>query len=489
MSKKNNNGLPSLFFRDHDVSRKEFLRVLGLAGLSASLPFAFSKEAEASCTSGVGSPSVFGFPLFISVHASGGWDPTSFCDPKGDAHNINRYSAGLIETLTTGGYQEPIKLAPSNATGNTGNGINWLSNENKNFINNYKNKIRIVNGIDTTTNNHDTGPIYIWSGKINVGHPTIAALVAGARGPQAPLAFINNGGYSYTGGVISSSQLNNIDRIKELARPNREKPSSASDVQTYFSDCTHQRIEQFRKNRLEKQTVKQNLPRLQESLKIFKNAREATEKLEFFVAEAESIENRLSTDAGFKNNFDKNFLFKQFMIARAAWKAGLCASVSMSISGFDSHVNHDTRQRNSLNNLLNGVRLMATEAAAHGGINDVLIAVGSDFGRTPRYNAGSGKDHWPITSMMFLGGAIPSGGTTGGSSDDRWYADPNKSPVTVTGSNRLRIKPQHVQHSLRKLLEIGNKDITVRGSTRKVDDMFPLINGSDDHIPIFAPGK
>jgi uncharacterized protein (DUF1501 family) len=30
----------------------------------------------------------------------------------------------------------------------------------------------------------------------------------------------------------------------------------------------------------------------------------------------------------------------------------------------------------------------------------------SEMGRTPTYNSGNGKDHWPIGSIMFLGCGI-----------------------------------------------------------------------------------
>ncbi|MCB1200766.1 MAG: DUF1501 domain-containing protein [Leptospiraceae bacterium] len=492
MSKKKNYNVPHIFVPDVEVGRKEFLRWLGFAGLSVTLPFALSRKAEATCTPALGAATQFPFPLFISIHGGGGWDPTSFCDPKGDANNINRFSAGArIALATSGNYgnAQQTLLAPA-WNGSTGaNGINWIHQDNVNFITANRQRIRIVNGIDTTTNNHDTGPIYVWSGKISVGHPTIAALVAAARGSSAPLAFINNGGYNYTAGVVPGTQINDINRIKEVARPARQSPTISSQTQTYFSDCTHHRIREFQKARVQGKLNNQTLPRLQESLNALNNARLSTAQLEHFVAEAESIETRRDAGGQFATRYNGNSLFRQFMIARAAWRAGLCASVNTASGGFDTHSNHDASQRTAINRVLDGVRFMAEEASTQdGSLNNIFIAVGSDFGRTPRYNGGNGKDHWPITSMMFLGGAITAGGTVGGTTNDRWYADSNQSPLSVSGGNRLTIKPQHVQNSLRRLLNIHNTNITVRGTTRSVDAMFPLINGSADHIPIFANG-
>jgi uncharacterized protein (DUF1501 family) len=35
------------------------------------------------------------------------------------------------------------------------------------------------------------------------------------------------------------------------------------------------------------------------------------------------------------------------------------------------------------------------------------------MGRTPRLNSDRGKDHWPYTSMLMIGGGLPGGRTLG----------------------------------------------------------------------------
>ena len=41
----------------------------------------------------------------------------------------------------------------------------------------------------------------------------------------------------------------------------------------------------------------------------------------------------------------------------------------------------------------------------------------SEFGRTPRFNSGRGKDHWPFTSSLVIGSGV-NGGKTLGATDD-----------------------------------------------------------------------
>ena len=92
-------------------------------------------------------------------------------------------------------------------------------------------------------------------------------------------------------------------------------------------------------------------------------------------------------------------------------------TIFCSIGGFDTHGNHDGAHLPQMGNLLLGVDLIAQEIAKAGLTDKVVIAVGSDFGRTPAYNAGNGKDHWNITSMMFIGPGITGNRVVGGTDD------------------------------------------------------------------------
>ena len=101
------------------------------------------------------------------------------------------------------------------------------------------------------------------------------------------------------------------------------------------------------------------------------------------------------------------------MVAVAGFKTGLAVAANLSIGGFDTHGNHDGGHIPLMGNLLAGIDLVWTEITNAGLAGKVVIAVGSDFGRTPAYNAQNGKDHWNITSMMFMGAGIAGGRVIG----------------------------------------------------------------------------
>jgi hypothetical protein len=52
-----------------------------------------------------------------------------------------------------------------------------------------------------------------------------------------------------------------------------------------------------------------------------------------------------------------------------------------------------------------------------GMLDDTVIAVVSEMSRTPRRNGAGGKDHWPVTSALFLGGPLAGGRVLGGTDD------------------------------------------------------------------------
>ena len=62
-------------------------------------------------------------------------------------------------------------------------------------------------------------------------------------------------------------------------------------------------------------------------------------------------------------------------------------------------------------------------------LDETLVIVMSEFGRTPRINKDAGRDHWPQVQSILMGGAGITGGSIYGASD-RIAAYPVENPVT-----------------------------------------------------------
>jgi hypothetical protein len=63
-------------------------------------------------------------------------------------------------------------------------------------------------------------------------------------------------------------------------------------------------------------------------------------------------------------------------------------------------------------------------------LDETLVLVMSDFGRTPKINAGAGRDHWTFCYSMLFSGAGIKGGTIYGASDSQ-AAYPAQNPVST----------------------------------------------------------
>ena len=79
------------------------------------------------------------------------------------------------------------------------------------FFKKYYQKLTVVNGVDTQTNNHDSGTRTTWSGQLDEGYPCFAALATAVvlEKQNIPLAFLSSGGYDNTEGVCSLSRVGN----------------------------------------------------------------------------------------------------------------------------------------------------------------------------------------------------------------------------------------------------------------------------------------
>ncbi|MEY4178944.1 MAG: hypothetical protein RLY70_2518 [Planctomycetota bacterium] len=85
---------------------------------------------------------------------------------------------------------------------------------------------------------------------------------------------------------------------------------------------------------------------------------------------------------------------------------------------WDTHGDNFNRLKNRLLPVFDrGFSALLTDLEQRGTLEDTLIAVLTDFGRTPRINGSAGRDHYPnVYSIAFAGGGI-RGGQVYGSSD------------------------------------------------------------------------
>jgi hypothetical protein len=414
------------------MDRRDFLKLCGGAGLALMTPAALrNARAEAPTSAG---------PYWMFFHAGGGWDPTSLCDPKGsrrdmDPEGLNHYLTSAIEEAGN------IRYAP-------------VANNAAFFQKHYK-RVMVVNGLDTQTNSHDAGTRHVWSGKLAEGYPSLAALIASTVAEERPMAFISNGGYDYTAGLVAPTRTGNIGVLNRIAFPNSIDGAPAGEQ--FHTDATFNRIVKYQQDRQPYLTGAANLPKAQNSVS------------QLFVARMGQNEvKRLSEYL--PREFEQAELKRQAQVAVAGFRAGIAQTANMSTGGFDTHGDHDNQHFPRMQALMEGVDFAWQEAERQGVADNLIIAVGSDFGRTPGYNSGNGKDHWSISSMLLMGKGIP-GNKVVGVTDER-HSPLELDPATLKPkAGGIRIQPKHIHYHLRRLAGLTGDPVA--------DQNFPLMDTED----------
>ncbi len=430
------------------MERRDVLKLLGLggaAGMAMFSPFHALKRVSASET--------FKGPYLLTIHASGGWDPTLFFDGKANG-------AGVQQKL----YTDPVAV---DGLGLSYAPIEWKAgglvlDTPQRFLADLGSKFLFVRGLDTQTNSHETGTKTVWSGKGFEELPSIGALYAAnvlATHTDVPVPLLAGGsGYDVTAGLVTLTRVNDAGQLRGIARPNRIDPNNAKSTDQYFTDATAARIDDAKRARRDRLAAKAQLPREKDQLANLAKVAFGAQGLDLLAdaLPAKAIDTRTAfPDLGYEDGALDAGL-RMVELALAGFSTGQVVAANVAMGSFDTHGNHDQSHTLQLGKLALVIRYAMQQIAAKG--LQVYVLVGSDFGRTPTYNAGNGKDHWNVTGMLMAGPGIRAGRTIGGTDDAlrpmRLSSADTSKLVAADDNSGFRLTPANLHHALRKKLGI-----------------------------------
>jgi uncharacterized protein (DUF1501 family) len=120
-----------------------------------------------------------------------------------------------------------------------------------------------------------------------------------------------------------------------------------------------------------------------------------------------------------RDEYGRNSLGQGCLMARRLVEAGV-RCVTIDHSNWDTHADNFGTLKNSLLPALDAA--MATlfrDLYARGLLDQTLVVVSGEFGRTPRINKDAGRDHWGPAFTVALGGGGIKGGVVVGRTDAR----------------------------------------------------------------------
>src|SRR5438477_9225350 len=407
--------------------RRDFLKACAAAGLGLAVPFHLpSARAEQL------KDEPYPGPYYVVFNASGGWDTTYLMDPKG-VNGMNRlYKEGDI--LTKGAH----KYAPIKKHAQGG-----MCNED--FYAEFGGELLTLNGLDYSVNNHSPGARYMATGKLDsLAYPTFAALVAACRGSTCPLAFLTFGNYSATGNLVAMSRVPYLPSLQKIASADA---IDGNDKAPYHDKFALDRIEQTLRGVPEASASQPRLPRAEHGENMLYAAQVNSKALQ-------------RVTQYIPKTIPKERLSQQAEIALASFKAGVCVSANRTIGQFDSHANNDTDQMKLIPEFLAGIAYLVRRAGELKIREQLVVVVQSEMGRTPNYNAGNGKDHWSIGSVMFLGRGI-KGNRVVGATDEKQFAVPvDPKTLKLDKGKGVRVRPEHVHEALREYAGIADHPLS-----------------------------
>src|SRR5262249_28663137 len=143
----------------------------------------------------------------------------------------------------------------------------------------------------------------------------------------------------------------------------------------------------------------------------------------------------------------------RFILARRLVEAG-ARFVSVTYGSWDTHAFHYRGIEYLMPSLDRAFAGLIPDLDDRGLLASTLVTLNSQFGRTPKINAGGGRDHWPrVFSIVLAGGGIKRGQVYGES--DGLAAEPKKDALGV----------EDYAHTLYHLLGIdARKDLMSPGN-------------------------
>lgn len=396
--------------------------------------------------------------FLVVMQMDGGWDVTQLCDPKTNTPgepDINNW-ANSSEIQTAG----RIQYAPVAS--------------NQRLFENHHQKMMVINGVDAQTNSHTTGVLHNWSGRNAAGLPTLTALFAAAKAPDLPLAYVNNGGFSGTADLIRFSRLNDHNALVDILDPSLV-PWDNNRTLRRSSDIS--RVQRYQREALERKLASSALtPRQRANATAYVNAlsnRDTLDRLKSIIPTNDEIQPNVIIPYV---NFESD-LMRQVQLSLLTFKAGVGASCDLICHGFDTHSEHDLQHEALYNHVADAIDYFWSFADELAISDRITLVIGSDFSRTNFYNAGNGKDHWPIGSYIVMEESPAWGNRVVGITDGLHNAL-KINPTTLQEDNAygLTLYPKHVHKALRRHLGVDALAEEQRlsfGATEDIDFFDP----------------
>lgn len=129
-----------------------------------------------------------------------------------------------------------------------------------------------------------------------------------------------------------------------------------------------------------------------------------------------------------KDRYGRNAAGQRMLLARRLVEAG-ARFVTLSYGGWDHHQRITQSMRRQMPAFDQGYAALLADLDERGLLDDTIVLVSSEFGRTPKINGDAGRDHWAkVFSVAVAGGGFRRGEVVG--SSGATANEPEETPIT-----------------------------------------------------------
>jgi uncharacterized protein (DUF1501 family) len=283
--------------------------------------------------------------------------------------------------------------------------------------------IALVRSMASKEGDHERGTYTMKTGfrpDPTVVHPSIGAIlcyklpVAGAEIPRHVSILPNQ--WSARGGYLGDQ----YDSFR-TGDPSQPVPDTQANIPTWRDqqrmkslDVVERAFAKGRQRRVDSTLHKETMERARKLM--------SSEQLKAFDVSGEPLKVR-------KAYGDTPFGRACLAARRLTEKGVRCVEVTL--NGFDTHVNNHSLHKPLVSNLDVALSALVRDLRERKTLDQTLVIVASEFGRTPRINPASGRDHWPTGFSVALAGGGVKGGTVVGATDPEGKEKNPSDPVTV----------------------------------------------------------
>lgn len=373
------------------VSRRDFLRIGGLAALGITMPGLL--EAQSQPAKGSSAPKRD--TSVILLWMGGGPSHVDTFDPKPEASQDIKGPFGAIGTNVAG-----IQLSEH---------LPKLAKQ--------MDKFSIIRSVTSPDGNHETATHYLLTGyPFNPAllYPAYGSVLAKERGFQGSLPPyvlmgglpFNHGGGGYAGPVYNPFLVNGNPNDQNFSVQDVSLPGGVDVLRINRRNMMRTALDKWQRDKEKSAGNAKTLDSFYE--KAFSLITSPQAKKAFNLSEE---------DAKVRDAYGRTQFGQSCLLARRMVEAGV-RCVSINYGGWDTHTDNFNALKNGLLPPLDaGYAALLNDLKERGMLDSTLVIWMGEFGRTPRINSATGRDHWSGAFSVCLGGGGVKTGIAVGTSD------------------------------------------------------------------------